>query len=192
MFYPSLRWSPALSVSSFTLTHYSAGDATHVRGDKFGPRQRKRARAVTSPGPGVGCGVGGEASSDGELRSPHSEGRGTGSHALSRDQKGRDTDGPLGKQARGPTATHRTAVPRRLRRRTAQSTPRASYDPAPPPWLACHRPTVCSRGAPATYLLGLSAADRSSSSPTQRLTSWGRALQRSSLARVRHRHRHRL
>ena len=128
------------------LRPYSARDATHRRRGRFGPRQGKRARAVTGPAPGSWCGVGGA-----EGR-PAAMGRG-GSHAelgpRDRDQKGRDTDGPPGKQARGPTVTHRSAVPRRLRRRTAPSTPGASHHPgwrvtAPPRAAEGPRPSIFS------------------------------------------------
>ena len=89
-------------------------------------------------GGGSWGGGGGGPAATGRGRHAHPA-RATGQRrgALPRERKGRDTTGPPGKQARGPTATHTRAVPRRLRRRPAPATLGPPRDPAPPPGPAC-------------------------------------------------------
>lgn len=60
---------------------------------------------------GVPCRQGKGQQRQGGAASTHSQGRGSGAQALSREQKDRDTAGPTGKLARGPTATHTRVLP---------------------------------------------------------------------------------
>lgn len=55
---------------------------------------------------GVPCRQGKGQQRQGGAASTHSQGRGSGAQALSREQKDRDAAGPTGKLARGPTVTH--------------------------------------------------------------------------------------